>query len=103
MPTVQYPLPSINETISNIGNAKIFSQIDLQNAYLQLPLDDESKKYTTINTSDGLYQFNYLPFGIASSSGIFQSFISKVLNGIDNIIIYQDDILIFAESKEQHD
>ena len=68
---------------------------------MELPLDDESKVLTTINTTEGLFQFNYLPFGISSSPGIFQSFMCKVLSSIDNIIIYQDDILIMTSTKHQ--
>ena len=98
----QYPLPSIDEVIAQVGNAKVFSKIDLANAFLQLPLDPQSKEYTTINTSEGLYRYNYLPFGLCSSPGIFQSFMCKVLNGIDNVIIYQDDILILTSTVEEH-
>ena len=103
MDVVQYPLPSIEDVIANVGDAKIFSKIDLESAYLQLPLDDASKPYTTVNTTFGLYHFNYLPFGLSSSSGIFQSFISQVLNGIENIVIYQDDILILTSDRNLHD
>lgn len=102
MNTVQYPLPSIEDVLGRIGGSQIFSKIDLQNAYLQLPLDDASKQFTTINTSEGLYQYNYLPFGVSSSPAIFQSFISKVLVGIDDIIVYLDDILVLTPDKERH-
>ena len=71
-------------------------------AYLQLPLDETCKPLTTINTPDGLYVYNYLPFGFCSSPGIFQSFICKTLNGIENVVIYQDDILILTPTIEQH-
>lgn len=102
MPVVKYPLPSIEEVLSTIGESKVFSKIDLQNAYLQLPLDDKSKEYTVINTSEGLYCYNYLPFGLASSPAIFQSFLCQVLSGIDQIIIYQDDILVMTNTDAEH-
>ena len=102
MNLVQYPLPTIEDVLSQISNAEIFSKIDLKSAYLQLPLDDESKSLTTINTSEGLYSFNYLPFGIASSPGIFQSFICQVLSGINNIVIYQDDVCIATKTESEH-
>ena len=97
-----YPLPSIEDVISQMNNAKIFSKLDLSNAFLQIPLDEISKELTTINTIDGLYQFQKLPFGLTASSGIFQSFMSKILNGIPDVIIYQDDILIHSSSIENH-
>ena len=55
MKTVQYPLPSIENVLGIVGDAKVFSKIDLESAYLQLPLDENSKAYTTINTPEGLY------------------------------------------------
>ena len=99
---VSYPLPSIDDVISDLSNAKIFSKLDLQNAYSQLPLDENSKCFTTISTVCGLYQYNYLPYGLTSSPGIFMSFISKILNGVDNIIIYQDDILVHSSDVSSH-
>ena len=99
---VQSPLPTIDEVITQVGTAKIFAVIDLANAFLQLPLDEESKKYTTVNTTDGLFQYNNLPFGLRSSPGIFQAYMSKLLNGINNVIVYQDDLLIFSMNKHQH-
>ena len=100
---VSYPLPSIDEVISQMNNSIIFSKLDLSNAYLQLPLDDHSKQFTTINTCEGLFQFNYLPYGLTASSGIFQSFMSKILNGVNGVIIYQDDILVHSSSNHEHD
>ena len=88
MKLVKYPLPSVEDVIARVGDAKVFSKIDLESAYLQLPLDDESKVLTTVNTTEGLDQFNYLPFRISSSPGIFQSFMCEVLSGIDNILSY---------------
>ena len=102
MDLVQYPLPSIDDVISEIGDARVFSKIDCQNAYLQIPLEESSKSFTTINTINGLYCYNYLPFGLSNSPGIFQSFMCKVLAGIRNIIIYQDDILVLTSDINEH-
>ena len=65
-------------------------------------MSEESKVYTTINTSEGLYRYNFLPFGLKASPGIFQSYISKILNNIENVICYQDDILILTETVQEH-
>jgi hypothetical protein len=99
---VIFPMPTIEYVLSSVGEAKIFSTIDLQNAYLQLPLDDEARKITVINTPEGLFQYNYLAFGISSASAIFQSFMTKVLSGISNTIVYQDDILVMTSTQAEH-
>ncbi|MDY6929942.1 MAG: RNase H-like domain-containing protein [Pseudomonadota bacterium] len=81
----------------------VFSKIDLADAYLQIPLAPESRHLTTINTPWGLYQYNYLPFGLHVSSGIFQAAIDDVLQGIHGVLAYQDDVIIAGKTKEEHD
>ena len=66
-PTEIYPLPSIEELLAAMSGGKYFSKLDLQNAYLQLPLDSASKQYMAINTHHGLFQYNRLPFSVASA------------------------------------
>ena len=67
-----YPLPRVDEFFATLAGGKTFSKLDLQHAYLQLPLETNSKQYTTINTHRGLFQYNRLPFGVSSAPGIFQ-------------------------------
>ena len=83
--------------------SQYFSKIDLADAYLQIPLHPDSKHLTTINTPWGLFQFNFLPFGLHVSSGIFQSTIDDVISGLQGVMAYQDDVIVFATSKEEHD
>ena len=95
---VQSPLSTVddNNIISRIGKGTVFSKLDCSHAFLKLPLDDESKQFTVINTPDGLYQYSHLPYGLTASSGHFQEFISRILSHIPNLIIYQDDILVLT-------
>ena len=52
----KYPLPRIEDLISSLGKGKVFTKLDLANAYLQIELEQESKKYVTISTHKGLFQ-----------------------------------------------
>ena len=99
---INTPLPTIDEVIVTVGDAKVFSKLDLENAFLQLPLSDSSKNITTVSTSEGLFQYNFLPFGLKSSPGLFQSFMSKLLHNVSNVIIYQDDVLIMTPDVASH-
>ena len=54
---VQTPLPTIDEVIASVGEAKCFLKIDLSQAFLQLPLNDESKK---LNSPLVILQKDYL-------------------------------------------
>ena len=54
-PTETYPLPHAEELFSKLAGGKFFSKLDLANAYLQLPLDEASRQYVTINTHKGSF------------------------------------------------
>jgi len=97
------PTLNVEDLLSEIGEAKVFSKLDLEGAYLQLKLDKDSKKLTTMNTPWGLYQFNRLPFGIKSAPSIFQTAMLKITSGLSGILVYLDDVLIYGDSKKQHD
>ena len=53
-----YPLPKIEDLFTDLSGGKTFTKLDLAQAYLQLPLSEDSKPLTTINTHHGLYQYN---------------------------------------------
>ena len=98
----QHPLPNPEELfVSQDGGAK-FTKLDLSRAYQQILLDDNSRKYVTINTHKGLYRPTRPPFGVASASAIFQSKIEQVLQGIPMVVCCADDILVSGKTDEEH-
>lgn len=48
-------------------------------------MDDASKQFVVINTHKGLFQYNRLPFGVASATTIFQKAMQSILQGIEHI------------------
>ncbi len=97
-----YPLPCIEDLLASLSGGTSFSKLDLAHAYLQLPLDDDSKKFATINTHRGLYQYNRLPFGVASAPAIFQRMMENLLHGLPNVTVYIDDVLVTGASDSEH-
>ena len=55
-----------------------------------------------INTHKGLFRYNRLPYGVSSAPGIFQRYMESLLQGIPNVIVYLDDILITGRSESEH-
>ncbi len=53
-----YPLPRVEELFAAMSGGKQFTKLDLSQAYLQIELEEESKQFVTINTHQGLFQFN---------------------------------------------
>ena len=79
-----------------------FSKIDLAQAYLQMEVDDDSKKYLTINTTKGLFAYNRLPFGIASAPALFQRAMEQILQGCQGTQVYFDDIMVTGVHDDEH-
>ena len=65
-------------------------------------LDKDSREYVTINTHLGLFRYNCLPFGIASAPAIFQRTMETILQGLEHVQCYIDDILITGSNEEEH-
>ena len=97
-----YPLPKIDELFASLRNGKSFTKLNLLHAYQQLVLDESSQQFTTINTHRGLFQYQRLPFGISSAPGIFQRTMDTLLQGIPNVAVYMDDILVTGETDHEH-
>ena len=98
----QYPLPRPEDLFATLAGGKFFSTLDLSHAYNQVVLDDGSLKYLTINTHRELYQYTRLPFGVASAPSVFQKMMDTILQGMDGVICYLDDILVSGRTEEEH-
>ena len=98
----RYPIPKVEDLLARLSKGKHFSKLDLSQAYQQLPLEEDSKKYVVINTHRGLFRYTRLPFGISSAPAIFQRVIESILQGIEGVIVYLDDILITGKTTEAH-
>lgn len=100
--TESYPLPRVEDIFSALGGGESFSKLDLSQAYLQLELEESSKKYLTINTHKGLFEYNRLPFGVSSAPAIFQRTMDSLLQGIPGASSYIDDIVVMGKTRAEH-
>ena len=98
----KYPLPKPDELFATLARGKVFSKLDLSQAYLQLQLEDASIPYVTINTHQGLYAYTRLPLRAASAPAIFQKLMDKVLQGLEGVLCYIDDILVSTKDEASH-
>ena len=96
----RYPIPKVEDLLTSLARGQSFTKLDLSQAYLQIKLKEEARKYVVINTHKGLYQYTRLPYGVASAPGIFQRVMENVLRDLKNTIVYIDDILVTGRSEE---
>ena len=91
-----YPTPTINELSPNLANSKTFSAVDAKDGFLQVVLDSKSSFLTTFWTPFGRYRWLRMPFGIKSAPEEFQRRLNECLEGLENISVIADDILIHS-------
>ena len=101
---MSYPLPRIQDAIQCLKEAKIFSVLDCTQAYYQLPLEEESRKYTAFRAGGKLYEYTRLPQGVATAPAFWSKFIDMVMTSLQYrcLIVYMDDFLIYSETFEKH-
>ena len=94
-----FPLPTIEEVLPKLKDAKIFSLVDANDGFLQVKLTNESSYLTTFWTLFGKYRWLRMAFGLTSSPEEFQRRLQLALEGLDGICVVADDILIIGRGE----
>ena len=98
-----HPLPKVDETLAQLTGAKVFSKLDTNSGFWQIPLAKSSRLLTTFITPMGHYCFNKLPLSISSAPEHFQKRMSRILSGLDGVLCQMDDVLVFGSNQAEHD
>lgn len=100
----RYPIPETNMILSNLGNARYFSTIDLESGFHQIRIKESDREKTAFSVNGAKYEFNRMPFGLKNASSIFQRAIDDVLRSYIGKFahVYIDDVLVFSKTKEEH-
>lgn len=98
-----FPMPVVDEYLARLGTGKVWSKLDIREAFHQVELAEDSRDYTTFITSRGLFRFKRLPFGLVTAPEIFQRIMEEMLSGCEGTYWYLDDIIVEGETKEIHD
>ena len=94
--------PHLFDFVNNLKGLKIFSKIDLCKAYYHAPMTPKSRYKTTITTPFGNFCFNMMPFGLCGAPSSFMRLMTEVVNGLQNIFVYLDDIIVYSNFAEEH-
>ena len=97
-----FPMPNLRHFSAKLQSAKIFSKLDLTRAYHQVPLCPDSQNKATVVTPWGAWRFLRLAMGLKNAAQSFQRLLMHVLDGIPNIFIYLDDVLVFDQDEMSH-
>ena len=98
-----YSLPNQMMFTTNMRDGKYFSVIDLDKAFWQIPMAEEDKAKTAIQTPFGLYEHNFMAMGLKCSAQTWQRYIDSILLPFRDICFaYVDDIIIYSKTKAEH-
>ena len=99
-----YHLPLSDEAQDQLHGAAIFSKLDLQCGYWQLPVSSEDREKTAFcpGPGMGLFQFRVMPFGLCGAPSSFQRMMDEVLAGLPFVSTYIDDVLVYSKNSLEH-
>ena len=97
-----YPFPNPQELFHALNGGYKFTKLDLAYRYLQVELNEESKKMVVINTHKGLYRYRRLLFGLNCAPAIFQKIIDQTVAGILGVVSYLDDLVVTGKTDQEH-
>ena len=99
-----YPMPRMDECIDSLGSATVFSTLDCNSGYWQLPVAKEDQDKTTFTCHAGSYKFLRLPFGLRNAPATFQRAMDIILSKVrwKYVLVYLDDIIVFSDSDQKH-
>lgn len=97
------PMPSVQSLSYDLNGKKVFSKIDIRDAFSTVELDEDSRQLTTFSTPWGLYRYKRLNIGLCVASELFQEVFSGKLCDLKNIKVAIDDVLVYGKDQEEHD
>ncbi|GFX68870.1 retrovirus-related Pol polyprotein from transposon 297 [Trichonephila clavipes] len=100
----KFPLPIIEDVLDTLQEAKVYSTLDLCNGFFHVDVDEDCRKYTSFIVPDGQFEFNKVPFGLSTSPGVFQRYVSSIFRDLTRkgiVISYLDDLVIPAKNEQE--
>ena len=93
-------MPRTNDTLETL----LDSTLDLASGYWQVELTENDRQKTAFCTTEGLYEFKVMPFGLCNAPATFQRLMDIVLTGLQwtSCLVYLDDIIVLGRIFTEH-
>jgi hypothetical protein len=101
----RYPLPLIDKTLARLAKAKIFTKLDIRQAFHRIRMDTASEDLTTFRTRYGSYKCKVLTEGLTNGPATYQRYMNDILFDYLDVFCtaYLDDVLIYSENELEHE
>nr|XP_049707012.1 uncharacterized protein K02A2.6-like [Helicoverpa armigera] len=97
-----YPLPTMDKLLPKFRKARIFSKLDIRDAFHQIEISEESRHITTFITTRGLFRYKRLMFGISCAPELFQKTLERILLPCEGTLNFIDDIIVYGSDEVEH-
>ncbi|XP_053686302.1 uncharacterized protein K02A2.6-like [Sabethes cyaneus] len=98
----EHPIPKIETIFNKMKGAALFCHLDVTDTYTHLPVDDEFRHVLTLNTSThGLIRPSRAVYGAANIPAIWQRRMESILQGLDHVVSFYDDVIVFAKNFDE--
>lgn len=100
-----YPLPRAEDLYSKIKGKTVFSSLDLLKGYWQIGIQPCDRHLTAFTTPQGLFEYKVLAMGLTNAPATFQRMMMRIFGDLvdaGSVMVYLDDILVMANSVEEH-
>ena len=103
-PKDSYPLPRIDQLVDSTAGHKLLSFMDAFSGYNQIKMDEADQEKTYFITSQGLFCYEVMPFGLKNAGATYQQLVNHMFRPQigRNIEVYVDDMLVKSLDEERH-
>jgi len=102
--TDSYPIPRKEDFIDSLGDARVFSTLDCNASYWQIPMAPDDIDKTAFTCHIGTYEFLKMAFGPTNSPATFQRALDNILSRMtwQTCLVYLDDVIVLSDTPESH-
>jgi len=99
-----YPIPRMDDCLDSLNDATVFSTLDCNAGYWQIPVAAEDREKTTFTSHTNFFRFIRLPFGLVNAPAFFQRALDIILSGLrwQTCLVYLDDVIVFSRTVGDH-
>ena len=103
-PKDSFPLPRIDQLVDSIAGHKLLTFMDAFSGYNQIQMAEEDQEKTAFITSQGLYCYWVMPFGLKNTGATYQRLVNQMFEKKigRNVEVYVDDMLVKSREEEDH-
>lgn len=103
-PKDSFPLPRIDQLVDSTAGHKLLLFMDTFSGYNQIRMAEENQEKTAFITSQGLYCYKVIPFGLENAGATYQRLVNKMFSKQigRNMEVYVDDMLVKSKEELAH-